>query len=169
MKKEKIQRLTLTSVMAALITVLTVFVKINIASSNGYIHFGDGLVYLSGCILGGYGIFASALGGALADIFSGFPLWALPTAIIKGLNCVPFIIATRLYKKSTSVINAATVISAVFSSFITVGGYFAAEVVLYSEEAAFLDIPGNAVQGLASTVIFILLGLATDRIKKRKS
>lgn len=171
MKKEasKIQKICFTGIMAALVAVCTFAIRFPIASGQGYIHTGDAFVYLSGCLLGGYGIIASAIGGALADILSGFPVWALPTAVIKGLNVLPFLFAMKLYRKNksgTKIINAYTVIASVASGVITVLGYALVEVFLYSKEAAVADMIPNAIQATASAILFLLVGSAIDRIKK---
>ena len=171
MKKEngKIQKICLSGLMAAVIAVCIFAVRFPIASGQGYIHTGDAFVYLSGCILGPYGILASAIGGALADLLSGFPVWALPTAIIKGLNVLPFLLAMNFYKKKKNgkkTINPYTVISSVASGFITVFGYALVEVFLYSTEAAIADMIPNVIQATASAALFLLVGSAVDKIKK---
>ncbi|MBQ8029109.1 MAG: ECF transporter S component [Clostridia bacterium] len=166
MKRNNAYYLCLTAVMAALITVFTFAVHFSVGSSNGYIHFGDTLIYLSGCLLGPFGIIASSIGGALSDIISGFPLWALPTAIIKALNCLPFVLATKIQKKKSrfKIICFPTVLALIVSSLVTVAGYFVAEIFLYSKEAALLDIPSNSVQAAGSAVLFFLAGAALDKL-----
>lgn len=171
MKKDtnKIQKISLTGVMAAIIAVCIFAIRFPIASGQGYIHTGDAFVYLSGCMLGPYGIIASAIGGALADLLSGFPVWALPTAIIKGLNVLPFLLAMKIYKKhksGTKSINLYTAIASVASGFITVFGYALVEVFLYSKEAAIADMLPNTIQAAASAVLFILVGSAIDKIRR---
>ena len=171
MKREtnKIQKICITGVMAALIAVCIFAVRFPIASGQGYIHTGDAVVYLSGCLLGPYGIIASAIGGALADLLSGFPVWALPTAIIKGMNVLPFLLAVSFYRKKQGkkkIISLYTVIASVASGFITVFGYALVEVFLYSPEAAVADMIPNTIQAAASAVLFILIGSAVDKIKR---
>ena len=83
---------------AALITVTTAFIKI--PSPLGYSHAGDSMIYLAASILPGpFGIIASSIGGALADLISGYPHWAIPTAIIKAVNAVPFVLCRMAMKK----------------------------------------------------------------------
>lgn len=85
---------------AALVTVTTAFIKI--PSMFGYSHAGDSMIYLAASILPGpYGIIASSIGGALADLISGYPQWAIPTAIIKAFNAVPFVLC-RMTMKNTA-------------------------------------------------------------------
>ena len=79
--KINVKLIAITAMCAALVTVTTAFIKI--PSMFGYSHAGDSMIYLAASILPGpYGIIASSIGGALADLISGYPQWAIPTAII---------------------------------------------------------------------------------------
>ena len=89
--KYNVKLIAITAMCAALITVTTAFIKI--PSPLGYSHAGDSMIYLAASILPGpFGIIASSIGGALADLISGYPHWAIPTAIIKAVNAVPFVL-----------------------------------------------------------------------------
>lgn len=170
MKKEmnKTYKICLSGVFAALIAVCSFALKLPIASGQGYIHIGDAFVYLSACFLGPYGILASAIGASLADLLSGCAIWAIPSAIIKSCNCLPFIIAFKLYKKPFRLFNKYTFISVFLSGAITVGGYFAFEIFLYSKEAAALDLIWNVIQASASAVLFICFSAVLDKLKTNK-
>lgn len=169
MKKEfnKTYKICLSGIFASLIALATYLFKIPIASGQGYIHLGDTFVYFSGCFLGVYGIFASAIGGAVADILSGYAAWAIPTAVIKALCSLPFAFSFKLYKKEFKAVNKYTVFPCVVSGFITVIGYGAVEVFLYSKQAALLDLVWNIIEALASAFLFIVFGCVIDRIKKK--
>ena len=85
--KFNVKLIAITAMCAALITVTTAFIKI--PSPLGYSHAGDSMIYLAARILPGpFGIIASSIGGALADLISGYPHWAIPTAIIKAAIAV---------------------------------------------------------------------------------
>lgn len=47
MKKLSVQKLTLCGVMAALVFVMTYFPKIPVPVTGGYVHLGDGAIFLS--------------------------------------------------------------------------------------------------------------------------
>ena len=100
--KTNVKKICLTGLMAAMVTVCTAFIKIPTGINAGYLHFGDSMIYISGCILGPWALLASAIGGALADILAGSPQWAIATAIIKALNAVPFVIMAAEYKKKNN-------------------------------------------------------------------
>ena len=75
-------------VMAALFVALTFLATflIQIPLPLGYIHLGDALVFLCGFILGPiWGTVAAGLGAGLADILSGYVIYAPATFVIKAL------------------------------------------------------------------------------------
>ena len=49
------------------------------------------------------------------------------------------------------------------AGFVTVGGYFLADLII-SKEYAVVDIPGNVIQAVGSAVIFIIFAIALDKI-----
>lgn len=78
-------RLSLMIIMATLTTVSTLFITIPIPLA-GYFNLGDVMIFISaltfGPIIGG---FAGGLGSAIADMLV-WPVYAIPTLIIKGLE-----------------------------------------------------------------------------------
>ena len=95
----KIKRITMTAMFAALICILTYFIKI--PTLNGYINIGDTLILLIGVLLPPvYSFFASAIGSSLADIFSGYMIYAPITFLIKGsISVISYFIYNALKKK----------------------------------------------------------------------
>jgi len=83
---EKTNKIILTGVMMAIVAVATMIIAIPVPFTNGYIHLGDSMVFLSVLILGWrYGAVASGVGSALADLFLGYVHWAPWTLCIKGM------------------------------------------------------------------------------------
>ena len=71
-------------VMAAFVFIATFVPQIPIPL--GYAHLGDGAIFLAVVLAGRRaGIFAGAFGSALADLAGGFPVWILPTLVIKAV------------------------------------------------------------------------------------
>jgi len=100
----KTKRIAYTGLMMALSLIGTFIVKIPISSTGGYIHLGDGFVMLSGIILGPvYGAIAAGIGSAIADIISGYAIWAIPTLITKG--AMAFIVGYAFLKKDSKYTN----------------------------------------------------------------
>lgn len=170
MNQKKIFKICLTGLMAAIIAVFTAFIKFNTGINDGYLHFGDSMIYLAGCILGPYGIISSAIGGAIADILAGSAIWAIPTAIIKALNCVPFVVASHFYlkKKPLRIVNIYTVPTTILSGLITIFGYLLAEGLMYSFPSAWTSVPFSIIQSVGSAVIFVVVGTALDAVKINK-
>lgn len=80
------KQLIYAALMAAFTCVATMIIKIQ-TPTFGYIHLGDGLVLLSGIVLGPFtGALSAGIGSMLADIFSGYISWAPATFIIKAFT-----------------------------------------------------------------------------------
>ena len=78
-------RVVLTALFAALVCVATMFIRVP-SPVSGYINLGDGFVLLSAFLLGpSLGTAAAGIGSALADLLSGYPMYAAGTLIIKAL------------------------------------------------------------------------------------
>jgi uncharacterized membrane protein len=71
--------------MTALVTVTTIVVPIPVPFTNGYVHPGDGMVFMSVLLLGRRrGALAAGFGSAFADVVLGFFIWAPFTFVIKA-------------------------------------------------------------------------------------
>lgn len=69
--------LVMTALMIGIIIVSIMFIRIPIPGTQGYVHLGDAMIFLSVLILGWKnGAMAAAIGGALGDIMGGAPVWA---------------------------------------------------------------------------------------------
>ncbi|MCR4793300.1 MAG: TIGR04002 family protein [Lachnospiraceae bacterium] len=155
----KLKNLTLTGLMAALITLFTAYIAhIPVGVNGGYIHLGDSLIYLSAAILPmPYAMAAGAIGGGLADLLTA-PMWAPATIIIKILIVLPFTSA------KPGILNKRNLIAPVIAMVITVAGYYLADVILFGKEAAFLvSVSSNSIQGIGSAAVFYILGAALEK------
>lgn len=162
---KSVLKITYTAFFTALTVLAISVIKFSTGLGEGYIHFGDSIIYITACVLPfPYCIISAALGGALADILSGFAVWAIPTAIIKALIVVPFAIVCRK-NNSPKILNKATVIMTVVSGILTLFGYFIAECFLYSVESATLSTVGNLIQAVASAILFCVIAAALDKFK----
>ena len=80
----KTRKIVLAALLASLTCVATMLIKVP-SPLKGYVNLGDCVVLLSGWILSPlYGFFAAGIGSALADIFSGYVIYAPATFVIKG-------------------------------------------------------------------------------------
>lgn len=156
----KIKYLTLTGLMAAMITIMTAYIcHIPVGVNGGYIHFGDSLIYLAATILPTpYALAAAAIGGGLADLLTA-PMWTLATVIIKMLITIPFTY------KSAKIITLRNIIATLIAYVISGSCYFFAEYILFgSFSGAFLaSMSGSLIQSGGSAIFFIIFGLALDK------
>lgn len=102
-------RMVYTSLMITLVFISTYAIKMPVPFTNGYIHPGDSMVFLSGVLLGPiYGALAAGIGSALSDLIAGYTFWVIPTLIIKALmGYVVGLMATRI---KTTLFNAITIV-----------------------------------------------------------
>ena len=168
MYKTNIKELTISGLMAALVLVGTMLIQVP-TPTKGYIHIGDSMVYLSGVLLGPIaGSIAAALGSMLADLFSGYGIYAPATFVIKGLDAM---VVGYIYNRVVSG-DAGTLkkivtfgISALLGGTIMVVGYLVYESVLYGFTTAALGIVGNITQAVGGGILAAPLLLALDRVR----
>lgn len=162
---KRTQKMVLTALFAAMITVMTAYIcHIPTGINEGYIHFGDALIYMAACFLPmPYAIAAGAIGGGLADLLTA-PVWAVATMIIKALICLPFT------SKGPKILCGRNVAAVCISGLISAVGYAIAEGIMFGTwVTSIAGFSGSAIQSGGSAVLFILLGLALDKIGlKRK-
>ncbi len=157
MKRERIHTLVLSGLFAALTCVATLIIHIPTVT-KGYVNLGDCIVNISAWVLGpAYAAASAGIGSALADIISGYAVYAPATLVIKALMAVTAYIVYAAVKKRTK--SAAACISgAIAAELVMCGGYFLFEGLLYhSFAAAALGITGNLMQGLIGTVSSVFL------------
>ncbi len=155
----KTKKITITGIMAAMITIMTAYVfHIPIGVNGGYVHFGDALIYLAATVLPlPYAMIAAAIGGGLADLLTA-PMWVPATIIIKMLIVLPFTC------KAGKIITKRNLIATILAYFISGLGYFVAEYVLFETWSVLLVSMGQSlIQSFGSAVVFIALGLALDK------
>lgn len=87
MNRFNARKLTYGGLMTALVFATTAIIpQIPIPFTEGYIHTGDSMIFVTSILLGWkYGLFAGGVGSAMADLFLGYAHWAFPTLIIKGI------------------------------------------------------------------------------------
>jgi uncharacterized membrane protein len=103
----KTKLLTYTGIITALVFVTTYSIRIPVPFTDGYIHPGDGMVFLSAVILGWkYGAFAAGVGSMLADIIGGYLHWAVPTLLIKAAMALLIGLAMNLRSKTSKAVFA---------------------------------------------------------------
>ncbi len=155
----KTKRLVLAALLAAITCVATMLVKIP-TPLKGYANLGDCIVLLSGWLLSPlYGFAAAGLGSALADLFSGYVIYAPATFVIKGLMALLASLGYRLFSKYIRP-TLARIATGLACEVLMVLGYFLFEGVLYGFLPSAVNLPANAIQGAVGLILGVLLAAA---------
>ena len=143
------RELTLNAVMTAVVFLATFVPKIPIPL--GYAHLGDAAIFLA-VMFGGrrVGIFSGVAGSALADFLSGFPIWIVPTILIKALEAEIF---WRLREKF--------LLGLIAASLAMTAGYTLTGAALYdSLSAGIASTPGLLLKSAVNIFVAIILSAA---------
>lgn len=164
----KIKKIVFAALMAALVCIATMIIKIP-SPLKGYLNLGDGIVLLTGWLLSpGYGFLAAGLGSALADLISAYVVYVPATFIIKGAMApIAFMCFKLLCKKMGKL--ASYLIGGILAETVMVMGYFVFEGFLYGFGASLLNIPANAVQGVAGIIIGTVFIHVFEKLNLKKS
>ena len=143
------KKIAFCAVFAALVCIGTYVIVIPLP--HGYANIGDTFVLLAGWCLGGvYGAIAGAFGSALADIMSGYAIYAPATFLIKGLTAILALLVCKACKKAIrkDALDFITrTVSAVVAELCMVAGYFLFECILYGFAGGVATLVGNSLQG----------------------
>ncbi len=156
---------------AALIAVMTAYVSFKTGINDGYLHFGDSMIYIAACVLPlPYACAAAAVGGFVADMLAGAAMWAPFTAVIKALNALPFALVYTLHKTQSpqKILNKTTAFMPIVSGLITIFGYFLVEGLLYTFPSAAVSMLASLVQATGSAVIYYVFAAALDKLDFKK-
>jgi len=160
MKKENtLVNISIIAIMTALVTVGTLIIRIP-NPMGGYFNVGDVMIFVCALtfnpIIGGL---AGGIGSAIADII-GFPLFTIPTLVIKGLE--GFLASLITNKKNVF----RDVLAVVVAGSEMIIGYFLVE--LYALQwglgLALAEVPGN----IAQIVIGGLVGIPIALVLRRR-
>lgn len=154
--KTKTQKIVIAAMLAALTCIATMIIKIP-SPLKGYLNLGDCVVLLSGWLLSPlYGFLAAGLGSGLADLISGYGVYVPATFIIKGVMAIAAYFGFRFLQNKVTNISA-RIVSGIVAELIMVFGYYVFEGLLYGFGASLVNIPANAVQGVAGLIIGTIL------------
>ena len=164
--KNTTHKIVLSSMFAALTCVATIIIKIP-SPLKGYINLGDCIVLLSAFLLPpGYAFLSAGIGSAIADILSGYAEYAPATFVVKGVMVLVAYFVYKLLSKKMRPMGA-RIIGGGLAEIIMILGYFVFEGFLYGFVPSLVNIPANAVQGIAGLVIGMLLFKLFDKIKNQ--
>ena len=156
--------LCLTAVLAAFVFIMTFVPKIPIP-------LGDAVIYLLVLFIGRReACFAASIGSALADLIGGFPIWIIPTLIIKWVMVEAVFLIVRPDKAPCKLLSARMVLAFLVSSTWMVVSYTAAGAVLYSSIASALPmIPGLIGEGVINMIVAFAAGMALRHLPNSRT
>ncbi len=166
MEKNHTKTLMISSMLAAMIFVITYLVKIYYSffgitlQGNPYINLGDSVIYCTGMLIGApWAAGAAAIGSAFADLALGSPAYIIPTFFIKGtMGLVCALLAKNA--KLPRFILVSTLGGAIM-----VSGYGIFEWLSYGWGNATISAPFNLIQWAAGVIGAIVLYYPVKRIK----
>lgn len=171
--KNNLKYLVISALFAAMTAIFITLVHVPY-SSTGNINLGDAVIYLAAVFLPTpYAALAAAVGGAIADAASGYLVYVIPTLIAKAVISLPFTSKSEktLCKKNVIALFIAGASSiaiyavAEFFIGITVNGLPAAGA-LTTAAGTILQ---NFIQAVGSSVLFLALSPAVDKIKQKSA
>ena len=162
MKNKKIKYMCLAGIFTAVVFVFTAY--LHIPSHTGYTHVGDGFIYLAASLLPlPYAVFVGAGGALLADCLTGFAIWAPGSVIIKTVAVLVF------SGKSKKILSVRNLLALLPAWAVCIGGYYLYEALITGNFVApAAGIPGYVTQSALSSVLFVAVGLALDKLKVKE-
>jgi uncharacterized membrane protein len=145
----KIKKIVWAGLFAALVFLATAIIKL--PTGVGYINAGDAVALLGAFLLGSVpGALASGFGGALADLMTGYAVYAPATLIIKALMAF---LAGAMFRRAKNLngkkLTAPAILGASLAELIMIVGYLTYEAFFIGiGGAALANVPFNAVQGV---------------------
>lgn len=166
-EKSATKKTVIAALLAALTCLATMTIKIP-SPLNGYLNLGDCVVLLAGWMLSPlYGFLAAGLGSALADLFSGYAVYAPATFVIKGLMApVSFYGFKLLHKKVGDL--PSRIVTGIAAEAVMILGYFVFEGFLYGFGASVVNVPANGIQGIAGLILGCILVNILEKSKLMK-
>ena len=163
MKDQKIRLMCIAGIFTASVFVFTAY--LHIPSHTGYTHVGDGFIYLAACMLPlPYAMFVGAGGALLADCLTGYAIWAPGSIIIKTVAVLFF------SRKSARIISIRNLLALIPAWAVCIGGYYLYEALITGNFVAPLSgIPGYITQSVLSSILFVVAGLAMDKLNAKNT
>jgi len=142
MRDERVKRLALGGLLSSLVLLATWQLKVFLPLGVGYVHLGDGVIFLSSMLLGNYAALVAAIGSALADLLVGASAYIPATLVIKALMGL---VAALLFRSGKHIRNILAFALA---------------------ESAITTIGPNLLQGAAGVVLGMAFSLYLPHLKK---
>lgn len=165
MEKMSVQKLCVSALLTALVCVTTAAIQIPIPL--GYMHLGNVMILIAGVFFGpAAGMLAGGIGSALADLLTGYGVWALPTLLIKSLMGYAIGRIAWGHHKNPGISQMRVAIGNVVGILIMIAGYTVFGGVIYGSAAAGISqVPGLSIEGILAIMIFYGVSAALSASK----
>jgi len=162
------KQLAVSGLMAALVMIGTMIIQVP-TPTKGYLHLGDSFVYLCGILLGPVtAALAAGIGSAMADVFSGYGIYAPATFIIKSLDAFVvslsyYAIAAKTKFLSKKILGFS--LGIILGGSLMIGGYLIYETFLYGFATALLGLSFNLTQAIGGGILALPLMLTLEKFR----
>jgi len=156
-----IKLICISAMFAALVFVATFLVKVPLPV--GYVHIGDGIVFLASALLPlPYAMVASAVGVGLADLCAGYAIYIPITVIIR-------ILTVLFFSRKKQMLSWHNIIALAAAIVLCAVGYWAFEAIFVYESgiAALAGLPFNIAQSALGAIIYIVVSKAAAKWLKK--
>ena len=162
-----VTQMCITAVFMALTCVATMVVQIPIPL--GYAHLGDSVILICAFFFGPVvGALAGGIGSAMADILTGFAVWAVPTLIIKTI--MPIIGNMKSKFDRCKVISVKGIVGAVVTLlFMTLGYVVFGAIIAGSFAAGLASAPGLLLKSVVNMVVYLFVATGMSKILGRNN
>ena len=175
-RSEKTNKLVMTALMVGLVMVATLSIRIPSPFTQGYVHLGDTMIFLSVLLLGKKGgALASGLGSGLADVLGGYAAYAPWTLIIKAVMAfimgafIEVCIKKNKHHARIGQVPVIEIIGMVLAGVEMVIGYALVDGALAGNMlSGFLGAPFNVAQFTVGLVLATLLAMALYKTPAKK-
>lgn len=155
---KSVKKLVYSAVFAALIAVLTMFIRIP-APISGYVNLGDVMIIVACFCIGYYALPAAAVGSAIADLY-GYPAYAPVTLVVKLIMAAVTCLILSRNKGMFFVILASIACELVMAL-----GYFAYECIAFGPTYAVPNLPANFIQAAAAVILGPIVAFVVKKLK----
>ena len=156
MNHRKMMKLTYTAMLTAIVCVATMFIRV--PTVIGYANLGDGFIVLAAFLFGpAYGAFAGGIGSMLADLLSGYAIYAPGTLVVKGLIAVIAALLWKALAKKGDCFWLRLAAAVVAEAWMVFGYWLYEALIIQQPVAALATIPSNSAQGVVGVAVGMLL------------
>lgn len=149
-RKNSLRLVAACGIMAAFVFLGT---QLRIPTSIGYMNLGDAVILAASYVIGPFAFFPAAIGSALSDLIAGYPVYIVPTFVIKGSMGVVAGFIMRHPHHDTKL--PMRIAAGIVAEIIMVSGYFAFEYFIYGSAPAVASVPFNLIQAGVALVIAV--------------